>query len=1215
MGEFVHLHLHTEYSLLDGACRIKDIPERLNECDQDAVAITDHGNMYGAVEFYRTCKAKGIKPIIGCEVYVSTGSRFDKKSGVDSYYHLVLLCKNNVGYKNLMKLVSYGFTEGFYSKPRVDTDLLRQYSEGLIALSACLSGKIPRLLSAGDYSNAKRTAIEYSDIFGEGNFYIELQDHGTEDTRAILPALVQIAKECELPMVATNDCHYLRKRDSETQEVLMCIQTNTTLDSPNKPSFDTDDYYIKTTEEMKSIYSQYEGAIENTVKIAEMCDLELEFDKVLLPKFPCPGGKSAEEYLKELTLAGLDRRIASGQIKFGESESNNKTAYRSRIEYELGVINTMGYADYFLIVQDYVMFAKKANIPVGPGRGSGAGSLVAYLLGITEIDSIRFDLLFERFLNPERVSMPDIDMDFCYNRRDEVINYVVEKYGREHVSQIITFGTLAAKAAVRDCGRAMGMPYADVDAVAKAIPNELGITLKNALRFKELKTLYEESEQVRRLIDTAISLEGMPRNISVHAAGVVITDKPISEYVPLSVSNNTVVTQFDMDTIANLGLLKFDFLALRYLTIINDAQNEIKERHPDFDIEKIPLDDKLTFELISRGDSAGIFQLESDGIRQVLQNLKPESLDDVISVISLYRPGPMDSIPRFVECRHDPSKISYDIPELEPILKNTYGCTVYQEQVMSIFRTIAGYTFGHADIVRRAMSKKKADVLESEREAFIKGAEANGIDAAKAEKLFDDMASFANYAFNKAHAAAYAVISYRSAYLKAHYTGEYMSALLTSVLGNQGKVAEYTYECAKFGISVLPPDINSSKVNFTTDSRDGNIRYGLLALKNVGKQFIEAIINERSFGGPFVSFDNFVERMSSLTDLNKRQIEALIKCGAFDGLGKYRSQLLSAYETIVDNVTQKTRNNPAGQLDMFFSGDIEAPEFDYPNIPDLSVREKLMLEKEASGMYFSGHLLDSFSKHAEFLSFTKISEINEKNTDGEYVYSDRDKVCAIGIISSVSVKTTRKNEQFAFFKIEDQYGDIECIAFSKAYKEFSHEIFIDGAVHIEGSVSIKDDESPRLIVNKLTPLIDNEIYREPQNNTVEANSYTSTLPEDAPMNPLSMYLSMYASAGLSSSAPAASTAQIISNTKTTKEIAPKLQASITKVYLRVSDFDSEEFRKAKNLVDIFNEGSTRVIFYDMSTKKYSEYNERIYYSEYVIDQLKGILGDEDVVAK
>ena len=518
MGEFVHLHLHTEYSLLDGACRIKDIPERLNECDQDAVAITDHGNMYGAVEFYRTCKAKGIKPIIGCEVYVSTGSRFDKKSGVDSYYHLVLLCKNNVGYKNLMKLVSYGFTEGFYSKPRVDTDLLRQYSEGLIALSACLSGKIPRLLSAGDYSNAKRTAIEYSDIFGEGNFYIELQDHGTEDTRAILPALVQIAKECELPMVATNDCHYLRKRDSETQEVLMCIQTNTTLDSPNKPSFDTDDYYIKTTEEMKSIYSQYEGAIENTVKIAEKCNLELEFDKVILPKFPCPGGKSAEEYLKELTLEGLDRRLACGQICFGETESNNESAYRSRIEYELGVINTMGYADYFLIVQDYVMFAKKANIPVGPGRGSGAGSLVAYLLGITEIDSIRFDLLFERFLNPERVSMPDIDMDFCYNRRDEVINYVVEKYGREHVSQIITFGTLAAKAAVRDCGRAMGMPYADVDAVAKAIPNELGITLKNALRFKELKTLHEESEQVRRLIDTAISLEGMPRNISVHAA-------------------------------------------------------------------------------------------------------------------------------------------------------------------------------------------------------------------------------------------------------------------------------------------------------------------------------------------------------------------------------------------------------------------------------------------------------------------------------------------------------------------------------------------------------------------------------------------------------------------------------------------------------------------------------------------------------------------------
>ena len=1218
MGEFVHLHLHSEYSLLDGACRIKDIPERLLECDQDAVAITDHGNMYGVIEFYKTCKKAGVKPIIGCEVYVSTGSRFDKRTNIDSYYHLVLLCKNMVGYRNLIKLVSYGFTEGFYSKPRIDEELLKQYSDGLVALSACLSGKIPRLLSVGDFEGAKNTALEYANIFGKDNYYIELQDHGTEETRAIMPLLVRLARECDLPMVATNDCHYLRKRDSETQEILMCIQTNTTLDSPNKPSFDTDDYYIKTTEEMKNIYGEYEGAIENTVRIADMCNLELEFDKVLLPKFPCPGGKGAEEYLKELTYSGLERRLSKGHIIYGDTDKNSEKAYLERIEYELNVINTMGYADYFLIVQDYVTFAKRADIPVGPGRGSGAGSLVAYLLGITEIDSIKFDLLFERFLNPERVSMPDIDMDFCYNRRDEVIDYVVEKYGRDHVSQIITFGTLAAKAAVRDCGRAMGMPYADVDVVAKAIPNELGITLKNALRFKELKTLYEGSEQVRKLIDTAISLEGMPRNISVHAAGVVITDKPISEYVPLSVSNGTVVTQFDMDTIANLGLLKFDFLALRYLTIINDAQTEIKEKHPDFDIEKIPLDDKKTFELFSRGDALGVFQLESDGIRQVLQNLKPESLDDVISVISLYRPGPMDSIPRFIECRHDPSKISYDLPELEPILKNTYGCTVYQEQVMSIFRTIAGYTFGHADIVRRAMSKKKADVLESEREAFIKGAEVNGIDGRKAEKLFDDMASFANYAFNKAHAAAYAVISYRSAYLKAHYTGEYMSALLTSVLGNQGKVAEYITECSKFGISVLPPNINSSRVNFSADSEDGNIRYGLLALKNVGKQFIEAIIRERGFGGRFASFDNFVERMSSITDLNKRQVEALIKCGAFDGLGKYRSQLLSSYETIIDNVTQKTKNNPAGQLDMFFSGDIEAPAFDYPDIPDLNIREKLMLEKEASGMYFSGHMLDSYSDHLADVSPISISEILDKDESGGYVYSDRDKVSVAGIISSITVKTTRNNEQMAFFKIEDKYGDIECIAFAKSYREFSHEIYFDAAIAVDGTVSIKDEEAPKLIVNSLIPLIDNEIYVKDDPKSIKAETSTqanqSAAVDDSPMSPLSMYLSMYASAGLAANPDSAQSTQPVAS-KREESMQTSTPPTPSKVYLRVPDMSCELFLKAKNMVDIFNEGSLRVIFYDMSTKKYSEYIERLYYSSYVISQLKIILKDENVVTK
>ena len=1225
MGEFVHLHLHSEYSLLDGACRIADIPDRLRECDQDTIAITDHGNMYGVIEFYKTCKKAGIKPIIGCEVYVATSSRFDKRNNTDSYYHLVLLCKNMTGYKNLIHLVSKGFTEGFYSKPRIDEELLRAHSEGLIALSACLSGKIPRLLSVGDYEAAKQTAIEYAAIFGKDNYYIELQDHGTEETRQIMPLLVRLAEETGLPMVATNDCHYLRRQDSEIQQVLMCIQTNTTLDSANKPGFDVDDYYIKTTDEMKRIYGKYDGAIENTVKIAGMCQLELDFDKVFLPQFPCPEGKGATEYLRELTLAGLERRQRNGHLVFGNEPHNNEKAYRERIDYELSVINTMGYADYFLIVQDYVGFAKSAGIPVGPGRGSGAGSLVAYLLGITDIDSIKFDLLFERFLNPERVSMPDIDMDFCYNRRDEVIDYVTKKYGREHVSQIITFGTLAAKAAVRDCGRAMGMSYSDVDVVAKAIPRELGITLKNALRFPELKELYEGSEQIKKLIDTAISLEGMPRNISVHAAGVVITDKPISEYVPLSVSNGTVVTQFDMDTIADLGLLKFDFLALRYLTIINDAETQIKEFVPDFDIEKIPFDDKKTFELISRGDTAGVFQLESTGMKQVLQNLRPECIDDIISVISLYRPGPMDSIPRFIECRHDPSKVVYDLPELEPILRTTYGCTVYQEQVMSIFRTVAGYTYGHADIVRRAMSKKKASVLEAEREQFIGGAAQNGIDRAKAEKLFDDMASFANYAFNKAHAAAYAVISYRSAYLKAHYTGEYMAALLTSVLGNQVKSVEYINECSKFGISVLPPDINGSRVTFATDRENGNIRFGLLALKNVGKQLLEAIINERAAEGRFTSFDNFVERMSNVTDLNKRQVEALIKCGAFDGLGLFRSQLLSSYETIIDNVQQKNRNNPAGQMDMFSMGNIEAPSFNYPDIPEYGMKEKLLLEKEASGMYFSGHMLDNYAKHVDDLDIIATAELAETDDSGDLLYSDKDKVKLVGIINAVSMKTTKNDDRMAFFKLEDKYGEVECIVFPKKYNELYHEIFVDAAVYVEGTVSIKDEEMPKLLVNHMTALIENDRYvskpatvaksatyeaRESQQEQAQTEQSNASATSTSMIN---MYLSMYSAANQSNAhpiAPAPMPAQSIPEPRAT--VARQMPQ---KIYLRVPDMTGEIFKKAKNMVDIFNEGTIKVIFYDSSTAKYSEYSERMFYSEYAIRELKKLIGNENVVLK
>ena len=1196
MGKFVHLHLHSEYSLLDGACRIGEIPERVKECGQDAVAITDHGNMYGVLSFYKECIAQGVKPIIGCEVYVAPASRFDKRASAESYYHLVLLCKNYTGYKNLIYLVSKGFTEGFYIKPRIDEALLFDRCEGLIALSGCLSGKIPRQLSRGDIEAARETALKYKNAFGKDNFYIEIQDHGTEDTKNLIKPLVELSRECDIPLVATNDCHYLRKRDSYVQQVLMCIQTNTSITDEHKPGFDVDDYYIKTTEEMCEIYGDYPEAIENTVKIADMCNLDFNFEDVLLPKFPCPNGQNAEDYLNLLTMRGLESRISRGHIVYGDSDNNNQKAYADRINYELSVINSMGYADYFLIVQDYVNYAKRVGISVGPGRGSGAGSLVAYLLGITEVDSIKFDLLFERFLNPERVSMPDIDIDFCYERRDEVIRYVEDKYGKDHVSQIITFGTLAAKAAVRDCGRAMGLPYSEVDAIAKAIPQELGITLKQALKSPELAQMYQNSEQTRELIDTAISLEGMPRNISVHAAGIVITDNPVSDYVPLAVSNNATVTQFDMDTIASLGLLKFDFLALRYLTIISDAEKQIKEDDPDFDIEKIPLDDKKTYELISKGNTLGLFQLESAGMRQMLQNLRPECIDDIIAAIALYRPGPMDSIPRFIECKHDPSKVVYDIPELEPILKSTYGCTVYQEQVMSIFRNVAGYTFGHADIVRRAMSKKKASVLAAEREQFVSGAEKNGIDGHKAEKLFDDMSSFANYAFNKSHAAAYSIISYRTAYLKTHYTGEYMSALLTSVLDNRTKAAEYISECSKFGISVLPPDINTSRVDFGKDKTDGNIRFGMLALKNVGRQFIEAIIRERE-KTPFESFENFVERMSEVTDLNKRQVEALIKAGAFDNLGTYRSKILASYEIIIDNIQQKKRDNLVGQMDMFSMGDTTSPRFEYPDIPECSMREKLMLEKDASGMYFSGHMLDNYSEHIKSIKYTEISDIS---SDDEGRHKDGEKVTVVGVISSVTFKTTKREDRMAFFKLEDKYGEIECITFPKQYNTFAHEISLDRGICVEGSLSYREDEDAKIIVNSISRLTDNALYK-------PSKQEAAPPVQSAPASVVDPRLSAY----LSAANTAPSQPELL---PTQHSPVKKLQAP-QKIYLRVPDMECDKFRYAKNLVDIFNEGTLTVIFYDESKKKYSEYNQKMYYSEYAISEIEKVIGKENCVLK
>ncbi len=1161
MADFVHLHLHSEYSLLDGACRISDIPKKAAECGHTAVALTDHGVMYGAVAFFDACKKYGVKPIIGCEVYVAPTSRHEKDIKLGKPHHLVLLCKNETGYKNLIQLVSKGYTEGFYSKPRVDKELLRAHAEGLVALSACLAGEIPSLLVSGDYEGAIKVAREYSDIFGKENFYIEIQNHGLPEQVQILDTLEKLAKDTGLGLVATNDTHYLNREDAHTQAILMCIQTNNVITEGRPVGFETDEFYYKSTEEMQRIFGKYDGAIENTKKIADMCNFEFSFDIPKLPRFKTPNGEKAGDYLRYMAERGFDEKVKRGVISF---DDHPEAEYRDRLEYELSTIESMGFSDYFLIVADYVNYARSQDIPVGPGRGSGAGSLTAYLTGITDVDPIVFELLFERFLNPERVSMPDIDIDFCYNRREEVIDYMYRKYGADHVSQIAAFGTLAARAAVRDVGRAMGMSYADVDVVAKAIPKDLGVTLAKAMRSAELKELYESSDEYKMLLDTAAKVEGMPRNITIHAAGLVVTDQAVFDSVPLAQSNGTTVTQFDMDIIGKLGLLKFDFLGLRYLTIIDDACKAVAARIPDFDITKAPLDDKATYELISAGNTLGVFQLESAGMRQVLTELKPDRFEDIIAAIALYRPGPMDSIPKYIESRHNPDKTEYFLPQLRPILESTYGCTVYQEEVMSIFREIAGYSYGHADIVRRAMAKKKADVLSAERDGFVEGAAKNGISEKDAEKLFEDMSSFANYAFNKSHAAAYAVISFRTAYLKAHYPAEYMSALLTSVLGNLPKLAEYINECSKFGISVHSPDINRSGMYFTPDGK--NILFGLLALKNIGKQFIENIMEERS-KAKFSDFGDFVERMSEY-DLNKRMVEGLIKSGAFDGLGTTRSSLLRSYEKVIDISAEKTRKNLSGQLDIFSMADVSdsiGEKFEFPDIPEFSLKEKLMQEKEASGMYFSGHILDSYSKHVSDLS---VRPIHEMITD-ENIF-DRAQIKIAGVISGVTIKTTRKDEKMAFIMLEDRYGEIECIAFAGAYSKFSHLFRQDNAVLISGAISLREDEPPKLLISGVSELMENAKYEKKASPVVQNEPAKPEMKE------------------------------------TPKEY--------TKIFLRVPDMSGERYQKAYNLATIF-EGRIVLIFYDTSTGKYISTNMGIDASPYVVNELKTLLGNDNVVLR
>ena len=1066
--QFTHLHVHTEYSLLDGACRIDRLFDHLKAMGQTACAITDHGVMYGCVAFFDAAKAAGIKPIIGCEVYVATRTRFDKVNRIDGNNHLILLCKNEMGYKNLIKMVSAGFTEGFYSKPRIDKDLLEQHHEGLICLSACLAGEIPQAILAGDYERAKQAALYYRDLFGEGNYYIELQDHGLEEDQVVLPQLIRLARETGIPMVATNDAHYITKEDAKMQSILLCIQTGKTIADADRMEFQTDEFYLKSTDEMYDLFAMVPEACENTNKIAEQCNFEFTFGETKLPYFKAPDGMENQEYFEKRCWEGLERRYP-GEVT---------DALKERLSYEINVVKTMGYTNYYLIVYDFINYAKSRDIPVGPGRGSGAGSLAAYCVGITDIDPIRYNLIFERFLNPERVSMPDFDVDFCYERRQEVIDYVNEKYGRDHVAQIVTFGTMAARAAVRDVGRVMGMTYQDVDRVAKLIPMELKMTLKKALEVSpDLKALYDGDNQVHELIDTSLKVEGMPRHASTHAAGVVITREPATEYVPLSTNDGLPVTQFNMVEIERLGLLKMDFLGLRTLTVIHDTEMAVRHtKDPDFRVANIDYDDPATYEMLTRGETMGIFQLESTGMTQVLMSMRPKNLEDVIALISLYRPGPMDSIPTYLRNRKDPSKVVYQTPQMAHIVDVTNGVVIYQEQVMQICRELAGFSFGQADNVRRAMSKKKLKVMEAEREHFVHGCTEpgkecagcvkNGIPEAVANQIYDDMISFASYAFNKSHAACYAYVAFQTAYLKCHYPHEFMAALLTSVLDNTSKVIEYTSECQRLGIKVLPPDINVSRGGFTVDS--DSIRFGLNAVKSVGRNLIDSVVKERK-NRPYRSLYDFCKRLHG-NELNRRALENLIKAGSFDALEPSRRAMIDSAEGILKSVETDARQNLEGQMDLFgmMGGEQEQAASDYkiPNTPEYPAGDLLKMEKEVSGLYLSGHPLDAYRAQISQISTCTIADLQGEDAKR----FDNQNVTILCTVVKNKIMTTKSNTLMAFTTVEDLTGTMELLIFPRVLAECRAALQENAVVVANGRVSVKEEEAARLIVEGVQPI-------------------------------------------------------------------------------------------------------------------------------------------------
>ena len=1158
---FVHLHVHSEYSLLDGACRISGMMDRVRELGQTAIAITDHGVMYGCIDFYKAAKAAGVKPIIGCEVYVCPRRMSDRVHGIDNEaYHLVLLCENMTGYENLCQIVSQAHTHGFYGKPRADLELLAAYHEGLIALSACLAGAVPQRLLGNDYEGAKSYALELARIFGEGNFFLEMQDHGIDEQTPVNQGLQRIARETGLPMVITNDAHYLRREDAEMQDVLLCVQTGKTVDEEHRMRMEPyGEYYLKSEAELLERFPGQQQALDNTAAIAERCNVEFIFNQYHLPSFPVPEGYNSESYFRKLCYDG-----------FAERYPSPPESYLERLEYEIGVISRMGYVNYYLIVWDFIRYAKENGIPVGPGRGSGAASIVAYCMHITEVDPMKYALIFERFLNPERVSMPDFDTDFCQERRGEVIEYVMRKYGADHVAQIATFGTMAARGAIRDVGRALNFTYAETDVVAKLGPTTLHITLDEALKTSpQLKAMYDEDERVKKLIDTARSLEGMPRNTSTHAAGVVITARPVCDYVPLSRNDDTIVTQYTMTTIEELGLLKMDFLGLRNLTVIHDAEELIRRHTPGFSIDTVRDDDPDTFKMLTEGKTQGVFQLESQGMTGVCVGMKAGSIEDITAIVALYRPGPMDSIPKFIENKLNHKKVTYKCKELEPILKVTYGCIVYQEQVIEIFRQLGGYTMGQADNIRRAISKKKMKIIEAERKVFvygdpdknIPGCVGNGISESVGQSLYDEIVAFANYAFNKAHAVCYAVVAYQTAYLKCHYPREYMAALMTSVLDSAVKVSGYIAECREMGIQTLPPDINASEDVFSVEGE--NIRFGMAAVKNIGRGLIRSVVAKRTEGGSFKSLEDFLTRMGE-GELNKRAVENLIKCGAMDCFGNHRSELLAVYESMMDSLAISRKKNLEGQLGLFgmLEDDDPSTSIPIPKLPEISAADRMAMEKETTGLYLSGHPMDDYRA---LLKHTRVVPIGTL-MDGEGRYQDDQIMSVAGIVQTVKMKTTRSGSMMAYITLEDDTAAIEMLAFSNVLSQYGGYLKENSPVVITGRLSLRDDKDPQIVINRARPMSDFEGGPPPE---PEEERYGS-----APRGP-----------------------QIIPGNT---------------LYLQLTGESDPRFRKVRAIVNMFpGDSVVKVFFADTRRMR----GARAAFDSRMLDELRNVLGSANVVVK